>query len=69
MTERSRSPPPSKAAEEQSQATIQSVQDTMTNMFETMMKKFEQMEGTQTIMNNGIGAMGIKIGDMEQART
>ena len=37
----------------------------MTNMFEVMMKRFEQREGTQTIMDNGLGAMGIKINDME----
>ena len=68
MTERSRSPPPSNAAEEQSQATVQSVQDPLTNMtsmFQKMMKQFEEMKGTQNSMKDGLGAMGIKIDDME----
>ena len=62
MTDRSRSPPPAKVAEEPSLATIQ---DTMFKQFEQMMKKFEQLEGNRIAMNNGMGVMGSKINDME----
>ena len=68
MTERSRSPPPGKATEEQSQAADQSVQDSMNNMagmLQSMMKQFEEMKGIQSSMKDGLGEMGIKINGME----
>ena len=68
MSERSRSPPPSKATEEQSPAADKSVHAKMdhpTNLFQTMMEQFGEMKGTQNHMKNGLEGLGVKISEME----
>ena len=62
MTERSRSPPPTKVSEE---PTLASVQDNMVKQFEQMMKQFEQLSGNQTTMKNEVDLMGVRINDIE----
>ena len=68
MSERSRSPPPSKATEEQSPAADKSVHakiDNLTSMFQTMMEQFGEMKGTQNHMKNGLDGLGVKINELE----
>ena len=62
MTERSRSPPPTKVSEE---PTLGSVQDNMMKQFEQIMKQFEQLSGNRTTMKNEMNMMGVRINGIE----